>query len=125
VDLVVSTSLQDAERRLRLERFDLVVADLFLPDSPDEEVTVTRVASMGIFRLAVVSASDRRQTVVDDLVRAGADCAPQAISKSDLDLSRLVREPQTLRDLVDGLMGPERAPGAGGKRDDGRRRGAA
>ena len=35
IDLVIATSLLDAERKLRLERFDLVVIDLLLPDSAD------------------------------------------------------------------------------------------
>ena len=64
----------DAERKLRLERFDLVVIDLMLPDSSDEDVTVTRIANMGKFRVAVVSASEKRQQVVESLMRAGVDC---------------------------------------------------
>jgi DNA-binding response OmpR family regulator len=79
IDLVVATSLMDAERKLRLERFDLVVIDLMLPDSADEDVTVTRIANMGKFRVAVVSASEKRQEVVDSLTRAGVDCVPRAI----------------------------------------------
>ena len=75
IDLVIATSLMDAERKLRLERFDLVVIDLMLPDSVDEDVTVTRIANMGKFRVAVVSASERRQQVVESLMRAGVDCA--------------------------------------------------
>src|SRR5262245_11456155 len=67
IDLVVATSLMDAERKLRLERFDLVVIALMLPDSADEDVTVTRIANMGKFRVAVVSASEKRQQVVDSL----------------------------------------------------------
>ncbi len=54
----------DAERKLRLERFELVVIDLMLPDSTDEDATVTRIASMGKFRVAVVSGSDKRNDVV-------------------------------------------------------------
>src|SRR5262249_26511264 len=74
IDLVMATSLLDAERKLRLERFDLVVIDLMLPDSRDEDVTVTRIANMGKFRVAVVSASEKRQEVVESLKRAGVDC---------------------------------------------------
>jgi DNA-binding response OmpR family regulator len=104
IDLVVARSLMDAERRLRLERFDLVIADLFLPDSADEDVTVTRIANMGAFRLAVVSASDRRQEVVDGLVRAGVSCHPTAIGKENLNLGDFVKKPELLRDFLNTLM---------------------
>jgi CheY-like chemotaxis protein len=107
VDLVVERSLLDAERRLRLERFDLVVADLMLPDSADEEVTVTRIANMGKFRLAVVSASDRRQQAVDTLAKGGVDCHPIAIAKEDLDLGAFVKKPQAFCDFLKGLMPAE------------------
>ena len=104
IDLVMATSLMDAERKLRLERFDLVVMDLFLPDSADEDVTVTRIANMGKFRVAVVSASDKRQSVVESLVRAGVDCSPRAVGKEDLPLGDFVRRPELFRDFVTGLM---------------------
>lgn len=104
IDLVIATSLLDAERKLRLERFELVIADLFLPDSIDEDVTVTRLANMGKFRVAVVSASDRRQDVVNSLVSAGVDCAPRAVGKEDLPLADFVKRPELFRDFVTGLM---------------------
>lgn len=104
MDLVVAGSLLEAERKLRLERFDLVIADLFLPDSADEDVTVTRLANMGQFRVAVVSASDRRQEVVDALQRGGVECAPEAVGKEDLNLAEFVREPQIFRSFIDSLM---------------------
>lgn len=118
IDLVVANALLDAERKLRLERFDLVVADLFLPDSADEDVTVTRLANMGPFRVAVVSASDRRQDVVDNLVRAGVNCHPTAVGKEDLPLADFVREPALFRDFIRGMMPVDRtaanpAPEAG------------
>lgn len=104
IDLVIATSLLDAEQKLRLERFDLVVIDLMLPDSADEDVTVTRIANMGKFRVAVVSASERRQQVLESLMRAGVDCAPRAVSKEDLPLGDFVRRPELFRDFVAGLM---------------------
>jgi len=113
IDLVIATSLLDAERKLRLERFDLVVIDLMLPDSTDEDATVTRIASMGRFRVAIVSASDRRDDVLRSLVRAGVDCAPQAISKEDLPLADFVRRPELFRDFVHGLMPSARQSAAG------------
>lgn len=108
IDLVIAVSLLDAENKLRLERFDLAVIDLFLPDSADEDVTVTRIANMGKFRVAVVSASDRRQAVVDSLVNAGVDCAPLAVGKDDLTLGDFVKRPDLFRDFLKGLM-PEPA----------------
>jgi DNA-binding response OmpR family regulator len=106
IDLVIATSLMDAERKLRLERFDLVVIDLMLPDSTDEDATVTRIANMGKFRVAVVSASDKRNAVVASLTRAGVDCAPQAVGKEDLPLADFVRRPELFRDFIHGLMPP-------------------
>lgn len=104
VDVVVAGSLFEAESKLRLERFDLVIADLFLPDSADEDVTVTRLSNMGQFRFAVVSASDRRQEVVESLRRGGVDCAPLAVGKENLALGDFVREPAKLRAFIDSLM---------------------
>jgi DNA-binding response OmpR family regulator len=113
IDLVLANSLLDAERKLRLERFDLVVVDLFLPDSADEDVTVTRIANMGSFRVAVVSGSDKRQQVVHSLVRSGVDCHPQAVGKEDLPLAEFVREPERFRDFIHGLMpSPKVSPAA-------------
>ena len=114
MDLVVAGSLLEAERKLRLERFDLVIADLFLPDSADEDVTVTRLANMGAFRVAVVSASDRRQEVIDTLQRGGVDCCPFAVGKEDLNLTDFVRRPETFRDFINSLM-----PGPGETRKAG------
>ncbi|HVY89093.1 MAG TPA: response regulator [Hyphomonadaceae bacterium] len=113
IDLVVATSLMDAERKLRLERFDLVVIDLMLPDSTDEDATVTRIANMGPFRVAVVSGSDKRQKVVESLLRAGVDCAPQAIGKEDLPLADFARRPELFRDFIAGLMPPSMKTAAG------------
>ncbi len=104
IDLVIATTLIDAERKLRLERFDLVVIDLMLPDSTDEDATVTRIASMGRFRVAIVSGSDKRDEVMRSLVRAGVDCAPKAVGKEDLPLADFVRQPELFRDFLNSLM---------------------
>lgn len=104
IDLVIATSLLDAERKLRLERFDLVVIDLLLPDSADEDATVTRIASMGRFRVAIVSGSDRRDEVMKSLVLAGVDCAPIAVGKQDLPLGEFVRKPELFRDFLHAQM---------------------
>lgn len=111
IDLVIATSLLDAERKLRLERFDLVVIDLMLPDSADEDATVTRIASMGKFRVAIVSASHKRDDVMKSLVRAGVDCAPKAVGKEDLPLADFVRKPELFRDFLHAQM-PEQPAGA-------------
>ncbi len=110
IDLVIATSLLDAERKLRLERFDLVVIDLILPDSTDEDATVTRIASMGRFRVAIVSASHKRDEVMAGLLRAGVDCAPKAVGKEDLPLGDFVRKPELFRDFIHGLIPPQSAP---------------
>ena len=91
LDLVIAANLMEAERRIRFENFDLVVLDLRLPDSFDEGMTVTRVASMGQFRIAVVSASDQRDAIAKAAIAAGCDCAPKAIAKEELPLSGLIR----------------------------------
>jgi hypothetical protein len=51
-----------------------------------------------------VSASEKRQQVVESLMRAGVDCSPRAVGKEDLPLSDFVRRPELFRDFVTGLM---------------------
>jgi len=114
IDLVIATSLMDAERKLRLERFELVVIDLMLPDSTDEDATVTRIASMGKFRVAVVSGSDKRDEVVRSLMRSGVDCSPNAIGKENLPLADFVRRPELFRDFINSLMPQSGAAKAAG-----------
>lgn len=104
VDLVLASSLMEAEKRLRLERFDLVMLDLRLPDSMDEDTTITRVANMGDFRLGVVSASDRRQSMVDFLRSAGRNCAPKAIAKEDLEFAEFSTNPEKFYAFLESVM---------------------
>ena len=52
VDLVMATTLMETENRLRLERFDLVVLDLTLPDSFDADMTIARVANNNFCRVS-------------------------------------------------------------------------
>ena len=73
VDLVMASTLMEAENRLRLERFDLVVLDLTLPDSFDGEMTIARAANMGQFRIAVVSGSEGRDEAVANAARLGCN----------------------------------------------------
>ena len=104
IDLVVARSLIEAERRLRLERFDLVMVDLRLPDSIDEDATVARISNMGDFKLGVVSASDKRQSMVDYLISVGRNCAREAIAKEDLSLSEFANRPELLHTFLKGVM---------------------
>ena len=59
---------------------------------------------MGEFRLAVVSASDRRQNMVDFLRAAGRSCAPKAYAKEDLQLSEFSRQPDAFHAFLNAVM---------------------
>lgn len=104
VDLVMAPNLMAAEARLRLERFDLVVLDLGLPDSVDPDMTIARVASMGKYRIAVVSSMDTRDQVVEAAVRCGANIAPKAVFKAELPFNRFIQRPDTFEDFLMDLM---------------------
>lgn len=111
VDLVMAPNLMAAEARLRLERFDLVVLDLGLPDSVDPDMTIARVASMGKYRIAVVSSMDTRDAAVDAAVRCGANVAPKAVFKAELPFNRFIQRPDTFEDFLLDQM-PEAAGAA-------------
>ena len=104
VDLVMAPSLMAAEERLRLERFDLVILDLGLPDSLDPDMTIARVANMGKYRIAVVSSLDSRDQAVDAAVRCGANIHPQAIFKATLPFNRFIQRPDAFEDFFMDLM---------------------
>ncbi len=104
VDLVMAPTLMEAERRLRLERFDLVVLDLTLPDSFDGEMTIARTANMGAFRIAVVSGSEGRDKAVADAVRYGCNICPVAVSKASLPFNRFIQRPEAFEDFLLDLM---------------------
>lgn len=104
LDLVIAMSLLEAESRLRLERFDLVVLDLGLPDSFDADMTIARLANMGKHRLAVVSASENRQKAVTTAQRFGCNIAPDAIEKDSLPFNRFIQRPESFGEFLDGLM---------------------
>ncbi len=107
VDLVMATTLMEAERRLRLERFDLVVLDLVLPDSHDGEMTIARTANMGNFRIAVVSGAENREAVVADAVKYGCNICPDVVTKASLPFNRFIQRPEAFEDFLLDLM-PER-----------------
>jgi len=104
VDLVMAPNLMAAEARLRLERFDLVVLDLGLPDSVDPDMTIARVASMGKYRIAVVSSMETRDQVGEAAVRCGANIAPKAVFKAELPFNRFIQRPDTFEDFLMDLM---------------------
>ncbi|MBU1287098.1 MAG: response regulator [Alphaproteobacteria bacterium] len=110
VDLVLAPNLMAAEARLRLERFDLVVLDLGLPDSVDPDMTIARVANMGKYRIAVVSSMDTRDQVVEAALRCGANIAPKAVFKANLPFNRFIQRPDSFEDFLLEQMPAAAAP---------------
>ncbi len=107
IDLVLATTLREAANRVRLERFDLVVLDLGLPDSIDDDMTIASMANMGKFRIAVVSSNDSRDASVASALRCGANIAPKAVFKATLPFNRFIQRPDTFFDfLVDQMPAP-------------------
>ena len=76
IDLVTAPTLMEAEARVRLERFDLVVLDLTLPDSIDGDMTIARMANMGKYRIGVASGSEGRDQAVANARACGCNIAP-------------------------------------------------
>ncbi len=112
IDLVMAPTLMAAEARVRLERFDLVVIDLSLPDSVDPDMTIARLANMGKYRLAVVSATESRDQAVAAALRCGANIHPQAIFKANLPFNRFIQRPESFEDFLLDLMPPAAAGAA-------------
>lgn len=111
VDLVMAGSLLEAENRIRLERFDLVILDLTLPDSTDPEMTIARIANMGQHRIAVVSAMDSRDSAVEAAARCGCNIAPRAVFKGALPFNRFIQRPEVFEDfLLAQMPGAEETP---------------
>lgn len=107
VDLVMASTLLEAEMKLRLERFDLVMLDLTLPDSFDPDMTIARIANMGTHRIAVVSASESRQQAVAVARRCGANIAPEAVGKGAVPFNRFIQRPDSFEDfLLDQMREP-------------------
>lgn len=104
IDLVMATTLLEAESRLRLERFDLVVLDLTLPDSHDGEMTIARAANMGNYRIAVVSGSENRDAAVADAIKYGCNICPRAVPKASLPFNRFIQRPDTFETFLLELM---------------------
>jgi DNA-binding NarL/FixJ family response regulator len=109
IDLVMAPNLMAAETRLRLERFDLVMLDLGLPDSIDPDMTIARIANMGKYRIAVVSSMESRDAAVDSAVRCGANIAPKAVFKANLPFNRFIQRPESFEDfLMEQMPGSEK-----------------
>ncbi len=107
IDLVMATTLREAATRVRLERFDLVVLDLGLPDSIDDDMTIASMANMGKFRIAVVSSNESRDASVASAVRCGANIAPKAVFKATLPFNRFIQRPDAFYDfLLDQMPAP-------------------
>ncbi|MEO1100860.1 MAG: response regulator [Pseudomonadota bacterium] len=110
VDLVIAKTLMEAERRLRLERFDLVVLDLTLPDSFDADMTIARVANMGKHRIAVVSGSEDRDSAVETALDCNCNIAPEAVSKASVPFNRFIQRPDAFEDFLFNFLPAAGAP---------------
>lgn len=104
VDLVTASTLMEAERRVRLERFDLVVLDLTLPDSFDGDMTIARMANMGKYRIAVVSGSEGREEAVANARSYGCNIAPEAISKAAVPFNKFIQRPAAFEEFFLNMM---------------------
>lgn len=112
VDLVMAATLMEAESRLRLERFDLVMLDLTLPDSFDPDMTIARIANMGRHRIAIASASENRDEVNETARRCGANIAPVAVGKGSLPFNRFIQRPDAFEDFFLSQMEDSPSKGA-------------
>jgi DNA-binding NarL/FixJ family response regulator len=99
VDLVLAHTLMEAERRLRLERFDLVITELTLPDSYDGDMTIARLANMGSHRIAVSSINPDRDSIVETALRCGCNIAKVPIFKASLPYNRFIQRPEAMLDF--------------------------
>lgn len=109
VDLVVASSLMDAETRLRLERFDLVVLDLALPDSFDADMTIARVANMGAHRIGVVSDLEAAAEIVEVAANCNCNISPKPVDTKDVPFNRFIQRPETFFDFLLDFMPVEAA----------------
>ena len=104
IDRVLAHTLMEAERRLRLERFDLVLTELTLPDSYDGDMTIARVANMGGHRIAVSTAHPDRDKIVETAVRCGCNIAGAPVFKAGLPYNRFIQRPEAMLDFMLDLM---------------------
>ena len=104
VDLVTASTLMEAERRVRLERFDLVVLNLTLPDSFDGDMTIARMANMGKYRIAVVCGAEDRDQAVANARACGCNIAPEAISKAAVPFNKFIQRPAAFEEFFLNMM---------------------
>lgn len=104
IDLVLAHTLMEAERRLRLERFDLVMTELTLPDSYDGDMTIARIANMGGHRIAVSTAHPDRDKIVETAVRCGCNISGAPVFKASLPYNRFIQRPESMLDFMLDLM---------------------
>ena len=104
IDLVTASTLMEAERRVRLERFDLVVLDLTLPDSFDGDMTIARMANMGKYRIAVVSGTESRDQAVANARACGCNISPDAISKATVPFNKFIQRPAAFEEFFLQMM---------------------
>ena len=110
IDLVLAPTLMEAERRLRLERFDLVVTELTLPDSYDGDMTIARIANMGRHRIAVSTANPDRDKIVETAMRCGCNIAAEPVFKANLPYNRFIQRPEAMLDFFFEQMEEAAAP---------------
>jgi len=104
IDLVTASTLMEAERRVRLEKFDLVVLDLTLPDSFDGDMTIARMANMGKYRIAVVSGSEGRDQAVINARACGCNISSKAISKAAVPFNKFIQRPAAFEEFFLKMM---------------------
>jgi CheY-like chemotaxis protein len=107
VDLVLATSLLEAESRLRLERFNLVIVDLALPDSIEPDMTIARIANMGAHRIAVAQRDSAPIEAVGLAVACGCNIHPEPIQPEALPLNRFIQRPDVFEDFLLSLAQPK------------------
>lgn len=104
VDLVLAATLMDAEMRLRLERFDLILLDLVLPDSFDPDMTLARIANMGEHRIAALAETPAGEAALSAAHACGANVAPEPLRAGGLPLNRFIQRPDAFEAFLLGLM---------------------
>ena len=103
LDVVSVPTLAKAEDQLRIEKFDLVLLDLELPDSSDGMTSACRIANLGDFKLAIVSASDQAEKIVRELEISRCNNVTTPIPKSELPFVEFIRYPHKFQDFAERL----------------------
>jgi DNA-binding response OmpR family regulator len=91
--IVIARSMLEAERCLRLEKFDVVIVDLGLPDTIDGMASIIRARSAGAGRFAVLSADPNAEAIVAALSRQLDDSFIGTFAKTGQLLSWMLHRP--------------------------------